>query len=495
MTDSPNNPSPARQRNWFDYGLLTSLILAFSGLFISLAFNPTTDLRDQVDIASLRVPNNQRFYIFSDPSGAGIWQENTQESSETLRGYTNSEKALNLQDFEVQGENVKFRLKKKGFKDQSFTVSKTELQSGIWPSLDTDVVTLEPDSLLGGLWHRHPFALPAIPLGFSLALVFWGLRQKEIRRLQELEEIIKNSDGDPNIGKMFGEYLCYEAISRGGQGAVYLARTQNSPQKYALKVALKASEEESRFQKQEGNEVRELTDEEKDFFEKLEAREKLRSEREKAILREMKHKNVSRILDFGTSQGKEWSLMPFYPGGHLGDKIVKGIGPEEILSYARDMADGLHAIHQKGIIHRDLKPENVMIDGDRAVLIDFGLAKRKEAISITEVGAAMGTPIYMPPEQISDSKEAVKNSDQYSFGIILFEMITNGRLPYRTKLTENGPLMMEKLTKECLLLREIDPEQTEALEQVLAKMIRKEPTERYADVQEACQAFEAAYKA
>ena len=495
MTDAQNASSLKRQRNWFDYGILACVLLAFAGLFVSLAFNFTIDERDKVDLAPLRVENNQRFYVYSDPAEAGIWQENSQENTESLKGYTNSDKPLNLQDFEVQGENVKFRLKKDGFQDRSFTVSKAELQSGLWPALDTDIVVLEPKSFLGDLWRRHPLALSAVPLGFSLALVCWGFRQKEIRRLQELEDIVQNADGDPNIGKMFGEYLCYEAISRGGQGAVYLARTQKNPQKYALKVTLKASEEVSRFQKQEGNEVRELTDEEKAFYEKLEAREKLRADREKAILREMKHKNVSRVLDFGNSQGKEWSLMPYYPGGHLGDKIVKNISRSEILSYARDMADGLEAIHEKGIIHRDLKPENVMIDGDTAVIIDFGLAKRKEAVSITEVGAAMGTPIYMPPEQISDSKEAVKNSDQYSFGVILFEMVTNGRLPYRTKLTENGPLMMEKLTKECLLLREVDPEQPEDLEQVLAKMIRKDPNERYADVQEACQAFEAVYKA
>src|SRR5262249_38411766 len=131
-------------------------------------------------------------------------------------------------------------------------------------------------------------------------------------------------------------------------------------------------------------------------------------------------------------------------GGTLSDRIGRGpLSLEESLTIARQIADALEAAHEKGIVHRDLKPANVALSADGAVkVLDFGLAKDLGAaasatpgasvsptltFAATQVGVVLGTAAYMAPEQ-AKGRAADKRSDVWSFGCVLFEMLTGKRV-------------------------------------------------------------------
>ncbi|MGA7258798.1 MAG: serine/threonine-protein kinase [Terracidiphilus sp.] len=156
---------------------------------------------------------------------------------------------------------------------------------------------------------------------------------------------------------------------------------------------------------------------------------------------------------------------------------------ERAVAIAIELCDALDAMHKHGIVHRDLKPENVMVgEGDRVKIIDFGIAMKEDARRITHVGvtAMLGTPDYIAPEQV-EGKRGDQRSDIYSLGIMLYEMLT-GRVPF----TGPNPLavMNDRLVIDPPPVRELNPEISPQLEEIVRRALEREPRHRYATAAE-----------
>src|SRR5262249_4256312 len=146
------------------------------------------------------------------------------------------------------------------------------------------------------------------------------------------------------------------------------------------------------------------------------------------------------------------------------------------------VAQAVHYAHQHGVLHRDLKPANILLDNQgEPVVADFGLAKRlDDAASISTSGTVLGTPSYMAPEQVGDSKNVTTAADVYGLGAILFELLT-GRPPFRadTVLETLRQVQEQPPPPPRSLDSTIDP----ALELICLKCLEKEPLSRYASAQ------------
>src|SRR5262249_37365557 len=154
----------------------------------------------------------------------------------------------------------------------------------------------------------------------------------------------------------------------------------------------------------------------------------------------LNHPNIVTVYDFGSSDGLSYLAMEKVEGETLRKLVAGGPVPiKKLLPIATQIADGLARAHEAGIVHRDLKPENVMVTKDGLVkILGFGLAKlsstgsgsdegtRLPTVSATTPGVIMGTVGYMSPEQANGAKLDFR-SDQFSFGSILYEMVTAKR--------------------------------------------------------------------
>ncbi len=156
---------------------------------------------------------------------------------------------------------------------------------------------------------------------------------------------------------------------------------------------------------------------------------------------------------------------------------------ERAVKITLGMCDALDYMHKRGIVHRDLKPENVMVDADDNIkLIDFGIAMKEDAKRLTFVNmsATLGTPDYISPEQVKGQR-GDQRSDIYAVGIMLYEMLT-GRVPF----TEPNPLaaMNERLLHDPTSPRELNPEISPELEEIIYRALERDPRHRYATAHE-----------
>ncbi|HMH82957.1 MAG TPA: serine/threonine-protein kinase [Gemmatimonadales bacterium] len=212
-----------------------------------------------------------------------------------------------------------------------------------------------------------------------------------------------------------------------------------------------------------------------------------RLRREAGLAMRLDHANVCRILRLGESEdGLIYLVMPFLKGELLSDREVRD-GPMDLavgVDILRQVCAGLHHAHELQIVHRDLKPENIMLvpeDGgrDRAVVMDFGLAKERRAdpqiAKLTATGIILGTPEFMSPEQIR-GKQLDARSDIYALGIVAFEMFT-GKLPFQGRNAQE--MMIARLRGHPSKLRMLRPDAPEGLEKVLARAMESSPDARY----------------
>jgi serine/threonine protein kinase/CheY-like chemotaxis protein len=156
-----------------------------------------------------------------------------------------------------------------------------------------------------------------------------------------------------------------------------------------------------------------------------------RFKREISLNRKVKHPNVARMYDFGTSDGHPYITMEFVPGKDLQTLILEEgrIAPARALPILRQICMGTQSAHEQGIVHRDLKSQNIIIgEGDRVSILDFGLARGLVDEKLTLDAVVLGTPHYISPEQAM-GQPADARSDIYSLGIIAFEMLA-GVLPF-----------------------------------------------------------------
>jgi len=215
-----------------------------------------------------------------------------------------------------------------------------------------------------------------------------------------------------------------------------------------------------------------------------------RLRREAGLAMRLDHPNVCRILRLGESEdGLIYLVMPFLKGELLSDREVRG-GPMDMtlgVTLLTQMCAGLHHAHELQIIHRDLKPENVMLvpddDGgggvERAVVMDFGLAKERRAdpaiAKLTATGIILGTPEFMSPEQIR-GKTLDARSDIYALGIVAFEMFT-GKLPFQGRNAQE--MMIARLRSQPIAIRTLRPDVPDAVEKALTKALQTNPDDRF----------------
>lgn len=152
--------------------------------------------------------------------------------------------------------------------------------------------------------------------------------------------------------------------------------------------------------------------------------------REYEVISGIRHPNVVEIFDLGIADDMAFIVMEFFAGGHLGERLSRGMPAPQALEYLVQIARALDAIHAVGVLHRDLKPANIMLRDDGSLaLIDFGVAKlRDSAAELTGLGEVFGTPYYMSPEQ-GEGAPVDERADIYSVGVVFHEILT-GRKPY-----------------------------------------------------------------
>ena len=208
-----------------------------------------------------------------------------------------------------------------------------------------------------------------------------------------------------------------------------------------------------------------------------------RLKREVSAARRVTHQNVIRIHDIAEMNGLHFVSMEYFHGQSLKEYIkqqgaLSGIQAWQIAS---QICDGLDAAHRGGIIHRDLKSQNIIINANGQLkIIDFGLAHTAHMEGMTATGLIMGTPEYMAPEQVA-GKRVDERADIYSLGIILYELFT-GRVPFKGESAIGVGFMQMK--EEPMKPREINPQISAHVEQVILKALEKEPSRRYLSVSE-----------
>jgi eukaryotic-like serine/threonine-protein kinase len=208
-----------------------------------------------------------------------------------------------------------------------------------------------------------------------------------------------------------------------------------------------------------------------------------RFRREARTVARLSHPHVVTVIDAGEDDGKPYIVFEFVEGETLKDRI-KRVGPlpvPEAVAYAIEIARALEAAHAERLVHRDVKPQNVLIDHEgRAKVTDFGIARSLEAQGLTATGRVLGTTDYVSPEQAL-GEDVTEQSDIYSLGICLFEMLT-GSIPF--KADTQVAVAMKHVQEPLPDIRARRPEVSAAVAAVVERATAKERRNRYASVHE-----------
>jgi serine/threonine protein kinase/Tol biopolymer transport system component len=262
-------------------------------------------------------------------------------------------------------------------------------------------------------------------------------------------------------GTRLGPYEILSPLGAGGMGEVYRAKDTRLEREVAIKVlpeALSADPDAlARF------------------------------EREAKAVAALSHPNILGVYDLGREGATSYAAMELLTGETLRERLAEGALPQrKALEYGLQIAQGLAAAHEKGIVHRDLKPENLFVTSDgRVKILDFGLAKvaavgsentrSPTAVAATEPGTVMGTVGYMSPEQVR-GKPADARSDIFSFGSVLYEMLSGERAFRGDSAAETMAAIAQKDPPE---LSESGGRFPPAVERVLRHCLEKRPEERF----------------
>ncbi len=209
-----------------------------------------------------------------------------------------------------------------------------------------------------------------------------------------------------------------------------------------------------------------------------------RFKREEEIGKKLDHPGVMKV--YGDDDRSRVYMVMEWVDGRLLRQILteqKKLPIDRAIRITLGICDALEYIHSKGVVHRDLKPENIMVDKDDHVkLIDFGIAGSQgmRRLTFAKLTHAMGTPDYISPEQVK-SKRGDARSDLYALGVMLYEMLT-GDVPF------HGPsafaIMNDRLINNPVPPRELNPEISPQLQEIIYRAIERNPTNRYASARE-----------
>jgi serine/threonine-protein kinase len=296
---------------------------------------------------------------------------------------------------------------------------------------------------------------PVTPLGIESSTQM----RKAVRRLDPALSMSRAGSLTDQV--LDQRYQVRRKLGEGGMAFVYEARDLTTSESVAIKVlSPKLSRDPNSVQ---------------------------RLRREAGLAMRLDHPFACRILRLGeTEDGLIYLVMPYLKGELLSDREVR-LGPiatEPGVETLVQCCAGLHHAHQLNIVHRDLKPENIMMvpggDGhDRAVVMDFGLAKENRAdpgvAKLTATGIILGTPEFMSPEQIR-GRPLDARSDVYALGIVGFEMFT-GKLPFQGRSPQE--MMIARLRGKPTPLSKFRPEFPRRLEAAIMKSLEVEPADRY----------------
>jgi serine/threonine protein kinase/Flp pilus assembly protein TadD len=201
------------------------------------------------------------------------------------------------------------------------------------------------------------------------------------------------------------------------------------------------------------------------------------------IARKVSHRNVCRMHDLGKAEEGYYISMEYVEGEDL-KSYIRRIGKlteADVINIAQQVCDGLKEAHELGVIHRDMKPQNIMIDKNgRMKIMDFGIARSVEAAGVTQTGVMIGTPDYISPEQ-AEGETADQRSDIYSFGVILYEMVT-GSVPFKGDTAFSVALKHKsKLPQDP---RKLNPEISDNLSRLILICMEKDRERRYQSAEE-----------
>jgi len=267
------------------------------------------------------------------------------------------------------------------------------------------------------------------------------------------------------IGRVIkGRYKLIDELGRGSFATVYIARDTKNNRVYAVKIM---------------------------HFEFADDGELLaRFQREAHILLQLSDPHIVRIFDYGDDNDLHYIVMDYIDGQNLKyHTLTHGpMEPLRALDYARQISEGLDTAYRHGVVHRDIKPQNIVINSKDVVKItDFGLARSRETVTLTQSNVFMGTAYYIPPEQAESGRSADTRSDLYSVAAVLFEMLT-GNPPFEgdTAVDIVVKHMNDKVPSICRLRPELPRE----MDLFMQKAMAKSPTDRYSTPREFINAIE-----
>jgi len=272
---------------------------------------------------------------------------------------------------------------------------------------------------------------------------------------------------DPLIGEHLDHYVVEVFLGEGGMGRVYRARHKALPgREYAVKILSG------------------------DLITSPEARTRFAREAKNASV--LSHPNIVGVIDAGESaEGLLYIVMELVEGRSLAALIEQGpLDPARVAALMADVSEGLAHAHEHTIVHRDLKPDNVMVeigpDGERARIADFGIAVSVDSNDerVTQTGMAIGTPIYLSPEQAASNGREDHRSDQYAAGVTMFEALTGGRVPFHGLTME---LLVAKMSRAAPPIASVMPEGHTVparLAKIVDRMLEREPAARFSSMAE-----------
>lgn len=242
-------------------------------------------------------------------------------------------------------------------------------------------------------------------------------------------------NGEQPLPRKLGHYEAVEKIGQGGMAVVYRGIQPSLNRPVAIKVL------PTRLARTE-----ELVE---------------RFNREASVVAQLNHPNIVQVIDRGKEGDTLFIVMEYVPASSLDLMIQRHeLTLEQIMDYSVQICEGLEYAHSKGVIHRDLKPSNILIDNEsgRAKISDFGIAGIDTSgtglSTLTTEGAAIGTINYMSPEQRLDSHRVTHQTDIFSFGVLLYEMLTRklpiGHFKLPSIINQSLPIGLDTIVKKCL---------------------------------------------